>query len=205
MLRTIRPALFAATFALAAWAGTGLSSPGANAGGGACHQAPELTEATGDLVELTRNCFSPTVLRVQPDTEVLFRNQDEVTHHISGVALQWGTEPGPAIGTGGSRTVAFSESGTFPYSCYLHVGMTGVIVVGDGNSNQASSSGSASVVSAASLAKIPATDADEAQPAPAAIAEHYSHAQRLAHAGLGAVGGAIAVAAAFGARSLRRS
>ena len=208
MLRAIRPALLAATLALAGWASTGLSAPGAHAGGGACHQPPELNDASGDVIELTRNCFSPTVLRVQPGTEVLFRNQDEVTHHLSGVALQWGTEPGPALGTGGSRTVVFAEPGIFPYSCYLHVGMTGVIVVGDGNSANVGSAAArpAAVVAAARVSNTPPANSGQPQaPAAATITRQDSDAQRLAYAGLGAIGGAIAVAAAYRARSLRRS
>ena len=107
----------------------GMGSDGrASAGGGGCHGTP-ASERSGDSIELTGNCFSPTVLNVAPGTAVTFENLDSVKHDIAGVAGGWGTQ-GQTLSQGGSATVTFTEPGLYPYSCYLHYGMTGVISVG---------------------------------------------------------------------------
>lgn len=101
------------------------ASPGA-AGGGGCYDGP--TEGTGATVEMSRMCFSPTVLRIEPGTEVTFVNRDPLAHVVRGVG--WGD--GKQLGTGDRITHRFDEVGAFPYTCNLHPGMNGVIVVGDG-------------------------------------------------------------------------
>jgi plastocyanin len=98
----------------------------AQAGGG-CHN-PEATEATGSTIETRNACFEPTVLRVEPGTTVTFVNRDGIEHDISGVNLEgWNR-----LGAGVSVPYRFDATGTFPYTCNLHPGMTGVVVVGDG-------------------------------------------------------------------------
>src|SRR5688572_16092686 len=101
MLRATRPALLAATFTLTVWAGTGLSAPGAYAGGGACHEVPSTKEAAGDLVSLNHSCFSPMVLHVEAGTKVTFQNEDPTVHEVTGVANSWGSR-GVPLGSGQS-------------------------------------------------------------------------------------------------------
>jgi hypothetical protein len=73
-------------------------------------------------------CFTPSVLRVDPGTEVRFVNKDLMTHNVS--AIGWGSDSD--MREGDSFTTTFDEEGTFPYACMYHYGMTGAIVVGDG-------------------------------------------------------------------------
>jgi plastocyanin len=98
----------------------------ASAGGG-CHSS--ATEGTGDTVAMAMMCFGPTVLRVDPGTEVRFVNKDAMTHNVS--ATGWGSDGD--MGEGDSFKATFDEKGTFPYACMYHYGMTGAIVVGDGD------------------------------------------------------------------------
>lgn len=99
----------------------------AEAGGG-CHSDEVSGQPTaGTDVLMERMCFSPAVLQVDPGTTVRFSNQDSVVHVVVGTG--WGT--GDQIPTGGTFEHRFSRSGTFPYSCYLHPGMNGAVVVGD--------------------------------------------------------------------------
>lgn len=100
----------------------------AEAGGGGCHGSPER-EGAGTRVALSGNCFSPIVLNVEPGDTVVFENMDDAQHDITGAAGSWGAR-GELLGKGATASVAFTEPGLYPYSCYLHVGMTGVIVVG---------------------------------------------------------------------------
>ena len=100
------------------------------AGGGGCHGASSPPEATGDTVLLQEHCFAPNVLRVAPGTQVMFRNNDATEHHISGVAMRWSSNG--MLGEGDTANFTFDAPGTYPYTCYLHGGMSGAIVVGDG-------------------------------------------------------------------------
>jgi plastocyanin len=110
---------------LAILAATVPAAAPAEAGGG-CH-AP-ATEARGSTVALSDLCFSPTVLRVAPGSEVTFVNQDRITHPLSRPGGDWYWD-----GAGGARTtVRLDEAGTYPSFCYAHPGMVGVVVVGDG-------------------------------------------------------------------------
>ena len=95
------------------------------AGGGGCHG--EQTEGSGTTVEMTGMCFTPTVLRVDPGTEVAFVNRDPLEHVVLGVG--WGDWTD--IGTGDRVTHTFDRAGAFPYTCNLHPGMSGVVLVGD--------------------------------------------------------------------------
>jgi plastocyanin len=111
-----------------------LAAVPAEAGGG-CH-AP-ATEARGTTVALTALCFTPTVLRVAPGTEVTFVNRDTITHPLSRPGGDWYWD-----GAGGTRsTVRLDQAGTYPFFCYVHPGMVGVVVVGDGQGPGASVTG----------------------------------------------------------------
>ena len=104
-------------------------APAASAGGG-CRTAYESgpTEAAGTTVVVREGCFTPTVLLVAPGADVTFTNTDVVVHALHGVG--WGGPDQFAVGA--SFTRKFEAAGTYPYSCYLHPGMSGAVVVGDG-------------------------------------------------------------------------
>jgi plastocyanin len=103
-----------------------LAAGPASAGGG-CH-AP-ATEGRGTTVALTDLCFTPTVLRVAPGSEVTFVNRDGIEHPLArpGGAWNWAGTPR------GRTTVRLDRAGTYPFFCYVHPGMVGVVVVGDGH------------------------------------------------------------------------
>lgn len=96
-------------------------------GGGGCGQA--VTDTTGTAVDIRDFCFSPTILRVRVGAEVTFANLDPVPHSVLGANATWGDYAGFK-----NRTVTyrFSRPGVYPYVCTYHVGMVGVVVVGDG-------------------------------------------------------------------------
>jgi plastocyanin len=98
----------------------------ATAGGG-CHAG--LTQGKGDTVEMTKMCFTPSILEVEPGTEVTFTNQDPMIHNVS--ANGWGYFED--MRRGDSFTATFADEGTYPFACSYHMGMTGAVVVGDGS------------------------------------------------------------------------
>ena len=113
--------------ALAATFLVGLLVPAAPAvAGGGCHTGP--TQGEGDTVELKDACFTPSNLTIDPGDSVTFVNLDETTHNVGG--NQWGFFED--MTRGDSFRATFDESGTYPYACSYHPGMTGAIIVGDG-------------------------------------------------------------------------
>jgi plastocyanin len=96
----------------------------ASAGGG-CHGA---TQGQGDTVAMSKACFTPSVLRVDPGTEVTFVNRDPAVHNLS--AMGWSSLED--LRQGDDFVATFEEQGVYPYACTYHSGMTGAVVVGDG-------------------------------------------------------------------------
>jgi plastocyanin len=100
--------------------------PAAAGGGGGCHSP--ATEGRGTTLALRELCFSPTVLRVTEGSEVTIVNRDQLDHPLSRPGREWDWE-----GRMGDRTtVRLDGAGTYPFFCYAHPGMVGVVVVGDG-------------------------------------------------------------------------
>ena len=99
----------------------------AGAGGG-CHSAglESAKPKAGTTVDMEGMCFLPGVLTVGPDTTVRFTNYDDVAHVVMGTG--WGSTAAVAPGEGVEHR--FKDPGTYAYSCYLHPGMNGAIVVG---------------------------------------------------------------------------
>ena len=122
----MRRIVLASTALLGSGLGLALAPAAAAAGGGGggCH---ETSEGTGTAVEMVEMCFTPTVLRVGEGTTVSFANRDSMTHVVTGVG--WGA---PDLVPGAETSQRFDEPGTYPYSCYLHPTMNGVVIVGDG-------------------------------------------------------------------------
>jgi plastocyanin len=99
----------------------------ARAGGGGCN---EVTDGSGAAVEILYSCITPTVLRTEPGTAVTFVNRDSYRHVLTGSGYTWGSKGWMAPDE--SFTVRFEDDGVYPFQCYLHPGMTGAVIVGDG-------------------------------------------------------------------------
>ncbi len=108
----------------ALWAGVGVASAG-----GGCHQVP--TASRGTTVDVTDLCFVSTVLYVKPGADVTWTNRDSMTHVVVGVGDMWG-DPNISLLQGDTVSYRFDQDGVYPYSCLIHPGMVGAIVVGDG-------------------------------------------------------------------------
>jgi plastocyanin len=132
------------------------AAPPAAAGGG-CHRPP--SEGRGDTVALTELCFSPTVLRVAPGTTVTIVNRDQFEHPLGRPGGAWSWDGGA-----GDRTaVRLEADGIYPFFCYVHPGMVGVVVVGDGRG-----SGGATTADLAVAKSAPTADAATGPAAPTA-------------------------------------
>jgi plastocyanin len=109
------------------------SSPAAVWAGDSCFHdmsRPPVTDDAATTVAIGDCSFHPTIDRVAAGTEVTFINRSGQAHEVVGANLTWGAhgkllEPGDGIGW------TFDEPGVYPYTCMIHPGMTGAIVVGD--------------------------------------------------------------------------
>lgn len=126
-MQRFRKATAAAAAALAATSGV-IFIDRASAGGGCHRDSLGQTQGRGTTVEMRENCFGPTVLRVDPGAEVTFVNRDATMHRVDGVG--WGGEA--QLAEGQFLTQRFSSPGVYPFTCLLHLRMSGAIVVGDG-------------------------------------------------------------------------
>src|SRR5207253_5773849 len=96
-----------------------------------------FSDRTGAQVELSKNCFEPTVVRIQQGQQVTWTNNDPDAHAVTGAANSWGMtgrvgKGGEEIDPGQSVSYQFDNLGVFPYFCIFHPSMTGAVVVGDG-------------------------------------------------------------------------
>lgn len=118
----IRLAIALTAVTAACFAVTGVALAGSS-----CHREP--TEAHTTTVELSALCFTPTITHVQPGDTVEFVNRDSFAHNVVGHGVRWG---GLDQLAGGQRaTTVFDAAGIYPYTCTIHPGMVGAIVVDD--------------------------------------------------------------------------
>jgi plastocyanin len=153
-MRRRRPPVIALLVAVVAAATVATAAPAA--AGGGCHRP--ATEGRGGTLALTELCFSPTVLRVEPGAEVTVVNRDTIAHPLSRPGGDWYWE-----GTvGAATTVRLDQPGTYPFFCFAHPGMVGVVVVGDGQGTGAGISQVAATGAAAPEAAAPEATAGSA-------------------------------------------
>jgi plastocyanin len=107
-----------------------LPAPAALAGG-YCHTP--ATDGRGTTVTMQDYCYRPTVLRVPSGGQVTFVNADKVAHPTVGRGSDWFAD----VGAAGRAAVRFDKPGIYPYFCHQHIGMIGVVVVGDGRGEAA--------------------------------------------------------------------
>lgn len=85
------------------------------------------SQAAGTTVTIQNCGFHPIVLLATPGASIKWNHYDWLPHNVVGVG--WG-EMTP-ISPSGVVEHKFPEPGLYPYYCSLHVGMAGVVVVGD--------------------------------------------------------------------------
>jgi plastocyanin len=124
MIRRAALSTFAVTAALVP---VGLVAAPAAHAGGSCHQASST--AAGSEVRMQGLCFEPTTLRLDEGDTVTFVNAESTPHTVTGLGFQWGS--GDELRQGDSVTARFDGPGVYAYSCILHPGMVGAVVVGD--------------------------------------------------------------------------
>jgi plastocyanin len=92
-----------------------------------CQEDP-ATHGDGTTVRMVDDCFVPTVLRGPSGATIGFVNEDPEPHTITGVG-PWGTGH-DEVPPDSNIQILFPQDGVFVYTCLLHPGMTGAIVIG---------------------------------------------------------------------------
>ncbi|MGE0599258.1 MAG: plastocyanin/azurin family copper-binding protein [Dehalococcoidia bacterium] len=172
-------------------------TPNVAVAGGGCRGFAS-TEASGDAVQMEGTCFVPTVLHVEPGTTVTWTNKSTEPHSVAGATIEWGNYN--ELHEGQTVQYAFDNPGTYPYYCFVHNGMIGTIVVGDGVKTDV---GDATSVSA----RVPLDTRPESPAGAFATQDASSETstrESLLFSALGALIGATSVAIGFGVRELRK-
>jgi plastocyanin len=90
-----------------------------------------MSSVSGDVREVIAGAnllFNPASVTIQRGTTVQWRNEAAVVHTITPQGhSEWSEGTVTAAGDVFSHT--FQSTGTFPYSCVLHAGMTGTVTV----------------------------------------------------------------------------
>lgn len=158
-------------------------------GGGGC--GGPVTDESGTEVEIEEFCFTPTILRAEPGDTITFTNLDRSPHTVLGANGIWGSYD--ALKRNVEATYEFAEPGVYPYVCTWHVGMVGVVVVGEGAGGAIETTTADGPVIAAELA------GGRANPASGGAGPWIASA-----AAVGVVIGLLAFAAANGIRRTRK-
>ena len=77
-------------------------------------------------VYMQSTSFNPSSITVPVNTTVTWTNQDNITHNVTSTT---GLFASPTISPSGTYTHQFTTTGTYPYSCTIHPGMNGVVIV----------------------------------------------------------------------------
>jgi len=100
------------------------------AGGGGCDVSTKATDAAGSSVTLKDCGFAPVVLRAPAGAKITWLNEDHVPHGVHG--LGWGMPDQMGVLKRSEKyEQAFANPGIYPYMCYVHPGMSGVVIVGE--------------------------------------------------------------------------
>ena len=110
-----------------------MSAPSASAGGGC--RGVDFQDRQTTEVRMGNNCYFPQVARVDAGQSLTFLNEDPAEHTVTGLIASFGSYG--KIAGGDSVAYTFSRPGVYPYFCFLHNGMTGAIIVGDGRPGDA--------------------------------------------------------------------
>jgi plastocyanin len=164
--------------------------------GGGCHEG--VTTGTGPTIHIVDACFGATITKVSPGEVVTFVNEDPIVHNVT--ANLWGhfddLEPGDRF------SVTFEDEGIYPFACTYHPGMSGAIVVGDGDGpgngaivvGDGDGPGNGAIVGSTPAGATPASDLanlDDASPVGATSEEASSVWPWVAGGAIGAVIGFV--------------
>lgn len=103
-----------------------------------------VPEESTETISIGDCVFLLTVAYVPVGATVDWKNTSAQPHEVVGAHLTWGAHD-KLLATGDTIGWTFDEPGVYPYSCMLHPGMTGAIVVGGTAATSGSAGGSSTL------------------------------------------------------------
>lgn len=120
---------------------------------------PPTTTETTSAVRMEPCAFVPTNIRLETGATLAFTNTSGDVHLLTGANQAWG-DLEQEIKPGETVSMTFDEPGVYAFSCALHRGMSGAVIVGTGDGSTA----------AAAPVSSPGSGADTGPIVPVAIA-----------------------------------
>ena len=218
----LRRSMLALLIMLALSIAAAVAAPLVVQAGGGCHanDGSVYAEGTGTIVKMDVCSFAPTIERVPVGTTIRFLNSADREHMVVGRSGTWASG---ILAPGAEYFATFNAPGTYPFSCPLHPGMVGAIVVGNGlgvsggasvglpapvteatGPSAAPSAAAPSAPAASTTAASPATAASTPATTPAHAETAIDPTLVGAAIVLAAIGGVIAGVLAAGALAARR-
>jgi plastocyanin len=126
-----RRSTFAISIALTLTLAAAVAAPLVVQAGGGCHgpDGSVYAEGTATIVKMDVCSYAPTIERVPVGTTIRFLNSANIEHMVVGRSGTWASG---ILAPGAEYSATFKADGTYPFSCPLHPGMVGAIVVGTG-------------------------------------------------------------------------
>jgi plastocyanin len=127
-MRRQAPALAAVLVASLVLATCSKAPGGPSGGGGGGGGGSTTATVSIPLTDYGGNAqpqFSPTTVAIPVGGTVTWKNDDTVAHTTTSDTNLWNG----SLSAGGSFSRAFPTAGTFPFSCTVHSGMSGRVVV----------------------------------------------------------------------------
>ena len=91
---------------------------------------PASTTEAASQVRMEPCAFVPTNVRVEPGATLTFTNASGDVHLLTGANQAWGDRE-KEIRPGETVSVTFDSPGVYAFSCAIHRGMSGAVIVGD--------------------------------------------------------------------------
>jgi len=95
--------------------------------GAGCKKSKDEPKPGPNEVFMQNTAFNPSSITVALNTTITWTNKDGTAHTVTsndGTSFSSGN-----IGNGGTFTHKFTATGSFPYHCTIHSGMTGTVIV----------------------------------------------------------------------------
>ena len=89
-----------------------------------CSSRREITQESAFNVNIENFAFSPGVIKIKTGEAVIWVNNDDAPHTVTGDELDSGT-----LNKNQQYQHAFSEPGTYEYICSFHTSMKGTVII----------------------------------------------------------------------------
>ncbi len=118
-------ALLGVSLALASCSSAPAQPSGGGGGGGGGGASTTVSNPVTDYGGNQTPQFAPVTVGIMAGNSVNWLNNDSVAHTSTGDNNLWNANIAP----GGSFSRTFPTAGTFPYTCTIHPGMSGRVIV----------------------------------------------------------------------------